>query len=73
MTNLLIPIAGRSSRFPDMKPKWMLTHPRGHMMVIEAIKGLDLASFSRIYFIGLQQHEDQYNIRFSLEEQLDEL
>lgn len=73
MTNLLIPIAGRSSRFPDMKPKWMLTHPRGHMMVIEAIKGLDLSSFTRIYFIGLQQHEDQYNVRFSLEEQLDEL
>ena len=40
--NIIIPIAGQSSRFPDMKPKWMLTHPQGDFMVIEAIKGLVL-------------------------------
>ena len=39
--NLIVPIAGASSRFPDMKPKWMLTHPRGNMMVVEAVKGLE--------------------------------
>ena len=26
--NLIIPMAGKSSRFPNMRPKWMLTHPQ---------------------------------------------
>lgn len=64
--NLIVPIAGSSSRFPDMKPKWMLTHPRGRMMVIEAISRLDLNKFDRIYFVGLQEHENQYGFSDSL-------
>jgi hypothetical protein len=62
MINLLLPIAGRSSRFPHMNPKWSLTHPRGDMMLIEAIKGLDLRNVGRIYVIGLEEH----NARFQL-------
>ena len=39
---LLLPIAGRSSRFPNMKPKWLLTHPNGNFMIDESIsKPLD--------------------------------
>ena len=27
MKTLIVPCAGRSSRFPNMKPKYLLTHP----------------------------------------------
>ncbi|WP_152830694.1 MULTISPECIES: HAD hydrolase family protein [Shewanella] len=73
MINLLIPIAGQSSRFPDMKPKWMLTHPMGYMMVVEAIKGINFEEFDHIYFIGLKSHELQFNVKQALLEQLDEI
>ncbi len=71
--NLIVPIAGSSSRFPDMKPKWMLTHPRGRMMVIEAISGLRLSDFDRIVFIGLREHEDIYQFSYSLKLQFQEV
>ena len=48
MKNLLIPAAGKSSRFPNMRPKWMLTHPNGNMMFVESISGLDLSEFENI-------------------------
>lgn len=68
--NIIIPIAGRSSRFPDLKPKWMLTHPRGDYMVVEAIKGLKLDNVERIYLVGLQEHEREYSFVSALDEQL---
>lgn len=64
--HLIVPIAGSSSRFPDMKPKWMLTHPHGKMMVIEAIKNLPLDKYESINFIGLQEHEEKYSFMHSL-------
>jgi hypothetical protein len=72
--NLIVPIAGKSSRFPNLRPKWMLTHPMsGNFMGIEAIKGLNLKSFDKIYFVGLQEHEIQYNFSYGLKKQLNEL
>ena len=71
--NIIIPIAGRSSRFPDLKPKWMLTHPRGDFMVVEAVKGLDMAQVSRIYLVGLAEHEREYGFVAALQEQFDAL
>lgn len=70
--NIIIPIAGRSSRFPDLKPKWMLTHPRGDFMVVEAIKGLDLEQVSKIYLVGLKEHELEYGFVSALTEQFEE-
>ena len=62
MRSLIVPMAGRSTRFPNMRPKWMLSHPMSHrMMVTEAISGLNLDFFDNIYFICLQQHEDRYS------------
>ena len=54
---LIVPMAGKSSRFPNMKPKWMHTHPSGKFMVIEAISGLNLVDFSKIIFVCLKEHE----------------
>ena len=71
--NIIIPIAGRSSRFPDLKPKWMLTHPRGDYMVVEAIKGLNLDNVSKIYLVGLKEHEQKYSFISALDEQFESL
>ena len=71
--NLIVPIAGHSSRFPDMKPKWMLTHPRGNMMVVESIKGLDLREVDNIVIVGLAQHEEEYGFTRFLSTQLAEM
>jgi len=59
--NLIIPVAGKSSRYPGMRPKWLLTHPSGKLMVVESISGLDLDAFEKIYVIALQEHESQYS------------
>jgi len=54
--SLIIPAAGSSSRFPNMRPKWMLTHPNGSLMINEAISGLKLSSVSKIYVTVLKDH-----------------
>lgn len=67
-------MAGKSSRFPNEKPKWMLTHPRKNcFMVIESISGLNLDFFDRIIFVTLKEHEDKFCFTNGLEKQLDRL
>ena len=71
--HVIVPIAGRSTRFPGMRPKWMLTHPRGDMMVIEALKGLPLKQADKIIIAGLGEHEQRFGFRRFLTTQLDAL
>lgn len=59
-TTLLLPVAGRSSRYPGMRPKWLLTHPRGTLMLTEAIRGLDPREFVRIVIVALEAHERDF-------------
>lgn len=58
---VIVPCAGKSSRYPNMKPKWMLIHPDGNMMVKKAIEGLDIQPKDVIITI-LREHEEKYNI-----------
>ena len=37
MTTLIIPCAGKSSRYPGKKPKWLFTHPDGKLMLEKSI------------------------------------
>lgn len=60
MKTLLLPLAGKSTRFPNLKPKWMLTHPNNALMIFESIKGLNLDFFDKITFIFLKEHEKQF-------------
>ncbi len=69
--NLIVPMAGSSSRFPNMKPKWMLTHPNGKFMVLEAISGLNLEDFERIVFVCLMEHEVTFSFTKGFREELD--
>jgi len=74
MRTLVVPMAGRSSRFPNMRPKWMLTHPMtNRFMVTEAILGLNLEFFDSIYFVCLQEHEDNFQFMKGFVSELDEL
>ena len=73
MRSLIVPMAGRSTRFPNMRPKWMLSHPMtNRMMVTEAISGLNLDFFDNIYFICLQEHEDKYSFMKGFVAELDD-
>ena len=67
--NLLLPVAGMSSRFPGMKPKWLLTHPNGNLMIIESILGLRLEEFKKIYIISLESHLKKYQFLDGLRKQ----
>jgi hypothetical protein len=53
---LLIPAAGKSSRYPGTRPKWMLTHPDGKMMIEKVLKDFDYKSFKQTYIIILKDH-----------------
>ncbi len=68
MTTLIIPCAGKSSRFPNMKPKWMLTHPKGTLMVEEAIAGMPLKKFGRILIPILKEHAQKFDERIVFEQ-----
>lgn len=57
---LIIPVAGRSSRFPGMRPKWLLTMPDGKLMIEKSIEGLDLLIFDKILIICLREHVEKY-------------
>lgn len=71
--HIVVPIAGRSTRFPGMPPKWMLTHPRGNWMVVEALKGLPLQQAERIVIAGLSEHEQRFGFCGFLTAQFDSL
>ena len=61
MKTLIIPMAGKSTRFPNMKPKWMLTHPfSNHFMAIESLSGINLDFFDQVIFACLRSHEEQF-------------
>lgn len=59
---IIIPCAGRSSRFPQMRPKFLLVNPRGTLMAVDAISKLDLKG-CRLIVSVLAEHEAQYGVR----------
>ena len=67
MKNLVITAAGLSSRFEGLKPKWMLTHPKGNWMIVEALKNLDFGGVDKVYLGFLQEHIDKYNCRNAID------
>ena len=51
---------GKSTRFPSLRPKWMLTHPSGMFMGVEALRGINLDAFSTVYFVTHKDYQDEY-------------
>ncbi len=60
MFTLILPVAGRSSRFPNMRPKWLLTMPDGKLMIEKSVEQIDLAVFDRVVIVCLKEHLEKY-------------
>jgi CTP:molybdopterin cytidylyltransferase MocA len=60
MVSLIIPAAGKSSRFPNTKPKFLLTNPNGNTMLKDCLKHGDLRNVDTIYITILQEHFEKY-------------
>lgn len=71
--NLIVPISGKSSRYPNVKPKWMLGHPNGKFMAIQAISGFNLKQFDKVVFVYLDSHEEEYKFKKGFIQELEEL
>jgi len=61
MNNLVIPAAGRSTRYPNMRPKWLLTHPDGKLMIEKVLDGFDLSLYEKIVITVLREHCEKHD------------
>jgi len=66
LKTLIVPAAGKSSRFPDMRPKWMLSHPDGELMVEKSILCMEPHKFDRVIITILKSHCQKYNAELIL-------
>ena len=60
---LLLPCAGRSSRYPGVRPKWMLTLPDGTLALARAAQSVPRDAYDRIVIAIRADHEQQYGCR----------
>lgn len=63
---IIIPCGGRSSRYPNMPPKWMLPDHDGVPMVVRAVEGFDIPRDDIIITI-LREHEERFDARAGIE------
>jgi len=66
---LIVPCCGKSTRFPNMRPKWMLTHPDGNLMVKKAIENINIPAKDVVITI-LREHEEKYDVVKGLKENI---
>jgi hypothetical protein len=64
--NILLPIAGKSSRFPNVRPKWMLTNPNGNLMIVDSVIDMKLDSIETINIVYLPEHEQKFQFKRGL-------
>jgi hypothetical protein len=57
---LLLPCAGLSSRYRNMRPKWMLTTPDGRLAIQRAAASVDPARIGRRVIAIRAEHETKY-------------
>jgi hypothetical protein len=57
---LLLPCAGKSSRYPGVRPKWMLTLPDGELALARAAASLPPGSHDRMIVAVRGEHESKY-------------
>ena len=60
MINLILPVAGQSSRYPNMRPKWLITLPDGKLMIEKSIENFNIKIFHKIYIVVLKEHLKKY-------------
>jgi NDP-sugar pyrophosphorylase family protein len=62
MRSLIVPAAGLSTRFPNMRPKWLLTHPDGRLVIDHVISSIAKLQFDRIILTILKKHQNEYDV-----------
>ena len=62
MRTLLVPAAGRSSRYPDLRPKWVLTHPTGKLMIDMVLEAMDYRQFDRTIITVTKKLCEQHQV-----------
>lgn len=60
MNSLILPVAGKSSRYPNMRPKWLITMPDGKLMIEKSVSNFNLKFFNKIYIVVLEEHLKSY-------------
>jgi len=60
MKTLILPVAGASSRFPGMRPKWLLTMPDGKLMVEKSVEGINCSKYDQVILVCLKEHVSTY-------------
>ena len=69
MITLIIPCAGKSSRYPGIRPKWLYTHPDGKLMLEKSLLPFlkDKKIKNRIVTIT-KEIEKKFNVKFLLKQ-----
>jgi hypothetical protein len=57
---LLLPCAGKSSRYPGVRPKWMLTLPDGALALQRAAESLAPGSYDHVVVAVRSEHDAKY-------------
>jgi hypothetical protein len=63
---IILPLAGRSKRFPGVRPKWMLVAPDGELMLHKALGSVSEFGNGRVVCGILRDHDEQYGIQEGL-------
>ena len=61
---IVIPCAGRSSRFPNTRPKYLLTMHTGKLMIENAV---DPYLDQDVHIVILKEHDEKYNVSSVIE------
>jgi hypothetical protein len=62
---LIMPCAGKSSRFDTTRPKYLLTAPSGNLMLMESLFGLDTENISRIVIVVARCHIEDNKVNLN--------
>ena len=64
--DIIMPCAGRSTRFPDLRPKYLLTNYNGQLMIERSLNSLQYGN--TIHIVILREHDVKFESKRILEE-----
>ena len=56
MNYLVIPAAGQSTRYPNTRPKWLITMPDGRLMIEKSVSDFNCKNFKKVFIVVLKEH-----------------
>lgn len=62
---VIIPCAGKSSRFPNTRPKYMLTMPDGRMM-LQHVADPYIQKGYAVHFVIVKEHVERYDAEYAI-------